>query len=476
MGRTVVRWAGGPQCWRERLDSRWWGYPTQGQTLLTPVRPVVAVKPETLKAASLRDLVDGVDVLCTTPSPPDDRIKSLISLTIERSLEEPRPNINNPQVLATATTKKVDGADTQIVATGGRANWTVRGGVTLISAEASVGILIRRSGCWDAGQYICRLEYYTDTAKNNAATARDSRYLSGQFDTPCTSQVSYSLYLSGQLDTPCTSQVSDYLYLSVNPTELIVNVTPSFASVKMEAGTLVNITCSGNVGSIRRDDYEIQWVWEFQDRSTASKMWKEYDGDKKNITEPFFKKKESCFERRYTKLSRLLTKDDSTRDYRCYLRRRHGPGDFVNFLDTAQVVIIPDFLKASRVTLGKVGTVGIVFGVIALLCAISFTCFFYRRRHRRMMARDEEVAMRKYTVDEKRKSLATVMEKRKSLQVGEKPDGKLDNLLNRLEPAPKPPASSMVNSQLDEESTFAEESSMVESSMAESSTAAASEA
>ncbi|XP_076457367.1 uncharacterized protein LOC143291413 [Babylonia areolata] len=404
------------------------------------VLPFVKAEPKELELPSVgEELGEEVLVTCGTPIPPNDRVRGVIRLTLQRDLEEERSDISNPQVLAKAATENVNTGDTQLVAVGGKANWTVRGGVSLRTPKGSIGVRILKPGCWDAGRYSCRLDYYKDDAAKQAAFATASTYL------------------------------------SVAPSDLRVNVTPSVDSGQLQENVQMNITCTGNVGS-DVSDYTIVWVWQYRDRSTAAKTWKDYDGEAEDVSEPMDPEKESCFWRRSSMLSRVLTKVDATRDYRCYLRRMKG-GDLeeVDFEQSAQSVSIPNFLKKSPLELSKVALVGIVFGLVAILCALGFCCIFFSRRKRSQKEAQQVILHRRQSMDERRKNLAIVVEKRKSLLPADKAaEGEIaDTLLAKLKttdgkkPVVKPDLeSSLEESSLAAETTTSELTSDVDESTA----------
>ncbi|XP_070183981.1 uncharacterized protein [Littorina saxatilis] len=396
------------------------------------VQPVLTLKPDKIVVKTLEDTVKDLKISCSSPKPPDDRIKGIKKMTIFRNLLDPPPGVTNPQIIVKADVTSTTRDAQAVLSTSG---YVYEGEVPLSENEGHIAITIKAATCVDSGSYFCDMVYYNSLARRAEHEVKVS---------------------------------SETALLLTDPLPVTLETDPDLTKVKCYLGQTVNITCTTNVGSVVDEEYTVMWQWSFRDRSAHHELWTKFDekdkiADGRDI-------KESCSVSRSTSLTITLTLEDDERDYRCMVVRKYSETKIDTFKATSAIFPFRGLKESLNKWLGTYQILGIVFGLIALCCGAGFAIFWWGKRRKRTKAADAEVAEKKAEINERRRSLAMVVNKRMSMTGGSEIKnygnilGKLNNPHDYGAASGVDDESAFESSVVDDESSIAPEDSSMASS------------
>ncbi|KAL8606251.1 hypothetical protein ACOMHN_012883 [Nucella lapillus] len=348
--------------------------------------PVITITPKTLKLKSLNANHNRVVVVrCSTGISNVGKVASIKTLRISFKGEDPSAADENT-ILATEQDRKAKLQDSFLNARDDKDKYSVGGSLLGAQGTSEITLSIRKANCDDAGRYRCTMNYVPKTGKGGA----DEWSVDG--------------------------------FIDVAPFSFNVSRFPNTLPIKV--GDTFTLSCTAVVGTLANDQLvkksQLQWVYRSRE-SAIENVYSELEQTLQKQTQFRVIEKVRCSERQIVTMKLTVHEArDSLRDYFC-VASRFKDGNRISYVGGGlnTNVSMPSYEKAKKTDLGVGGFVGIGLGSLALLAGTTFGMIWCLRRKKKKEARLKEIEGRKSLIDTRRKSITTMVEKRKSIV----PDG-----------------------------------------------------
>lgn len=322
-------------------------------------------------------LPQAVSIMCTTGTKNIGEIKSLQLLQLSRKL----PSKQEEVLLELGENQNTVDAKRPVR---GSQKYTVPAAIVsnIQTSAVSVTLILNQgqADCRDAGEYICTMIY---VAKGGSKS-----------------------------ETTSTSDMID-----IAPTEF--NVTRVPMKVPIKVGMKLQLSCIAVIGTVTFGFTRSQLVWVYRNRQSA--IQNQYSPLEDDLRMKFgWSKNVSCSKRESVYLNLTVEEiRDSLRDYICVVKRYTAFGGGVSYIGGSKNnVSLPSFEVSQKRGIGIAGFIGIGVAGLAMLLGAVFGAIWLVRRNKKKAERKVEIERRKSQIEERRKSIASIILQKKQSNAG----------------------------------------------------------